>query len=626
MKKIKVWYNSLGITVKYIFIIIVIAIPLIVGAVYTSSKNDDMDYYGISFNIVQAERMRTFLVSNYVQQIYTGNIDGDSNQVTYAENVLNEQIPIYLEHIDYLKYGDSFLNLPPASNDEIIEKLEIIIPMMDNYTDAAQKVIDDPTDTVSRDYVVDNALLLDKEMYELTVLYESIYITGYNQLSSMSVLVVLVTVFILVSSLLLLRILRKNEYFAKYDYLTKVRSRSLIFDDIKNLKADNFTVFYIDIKSFKQINDVYGNLIGDEILIEFAERLKHLSNTEYVYRYAGDEFVILIEGEEFSSKYVANIENYKNMLLVPFIDGKGRKHILRISMGVVLNNVGMDDFEKKINLAMDLQFDSANYKLKPMICDTFEKTQSRIELKNAIETAIEKKQIVAYFQPLFKRDGTLKGFETLARWHFNGKVINPGTFIPLINRNGMGFELDMFMIELVGEAYGLIQNANKDIDPYISINLAIDTINNVKISDLIKSLDKTNDKRENIILEILEDVIIGDKTRSKLAELKRAGYQIALDDFTTGATSFEYLKIPEIDYIKIDKQVLKGLEGEGSNNIILEDLIKMIHSSNKQVIIEGVETLEELTIMRDLNVDVIQGYYYAKPLPIKEAVEFLKKL
>ena len=625
MIKIRDWWMSLGITVKYIITITLIVIPFVIGAVYTSSKNDDMNYYGVSFNIVQAERMRTFLVSSYVQQIYNGNEEGDAFLVNSATALLEEQLPIYESHFEALIDGDTQLGIKAADNSRIIAQLEIITPLIEDYIEAAQNVIDDPTDTVSRDYVIDNTLIIDSTLYQLTILYENIYLSSYDQLSSLSVMTILVTVFILGFSLFLLKVLRKNEYYAKYDILTKVRSRSLIFDDILKLKADDFTVFYFDIKNFKQINEIYGNNIGDDILVEFARRLKEICKSEYVYRFAGDEFVIFTDDDELTEYYMNNIETLKEQLLMPFIDNKGREHILSVSMGVVTRNVGITDFEKKINLAIDLRYDSANYKLKPMICDTLEKTESRIEIKSAIHTAIEDNQIIAYFQPLFTKEGTLKGFESLARWHFKDKVISPGVFLPLINRNGMGFELDMQMIESVAREFNRLQEIKQDLSPYVSINLTIDTINNVKIADLIARLDNITTMHGNIILEILEDVVIGSKTRSKLAELKKAGYKIALDDFTTGATSFEYLKIPEIDYVKIDKQVLKKLE-EGKSKVMLHDLINMIHTSDKQVIIEGIETKEELDIVTELGVDVIQGYYYSKPLPIKQALEFLEKL
>ena len=102
MKKIYKWYSSLGITIKYITIVVIIVIPFAIGAIYTSSKNDDMDSYGISFNIVQVERMRTYLISDYVQQLYTGEAEGDTAQVYNARSTLNAEIPIYEEHIDYL--------------------------------------------------------------------------------------------------------------------------------------------------------------------------------------------------------------------------------------------------------------------------------------------------------------------------------------------------------------------------------------------------------------------------------------------------------------------------------------------------------------------------------------------
>ena len=626
MKKFFEWWSSLGITVKYIITIILIIVPFVIGAVFTSSKNDDMDYYGVSFNIVQSERMRTFLVSDYVQRIYIRDEEGKPFEVFQATLILEQQLQIYDFHIKSLKNGNEELGLIKTTNPQIVEKINSVIPLINDYVTAANNVINDPADTTSRDFVIDNALIIDNKLYELMSLYEDIYLSDYNLLSSMNFMIVLITLSVVGFSFFLLKVLRKNEYYANYDILTGLRSRSLIFDDIVRLNAEDFTVFYIDIKNFKQINDIYGNEIGDAILVEFATRLKQLTETDYIYRFAGDEFIVLVDDNAISKRFIEDADELKKHLLEPFVDLKNREHYLNISLGIVSKNVGITDFEKKINLAIDLRYDSANYRLKTIICDTKETTQNRIDLKNSIATAIEDNQIEAYFQPLFTSDAKLKGFEALARWNFNNQIIMPGTFIPLINRNGMGFELDMKMIELVGNEFNKLQEASPDLSPYVSINLTIDTLNNVKVSELIEKLDTITTMHNNILLEILEDVVIGKKTRAKLTQLQQAGYNIALDDFTTGASSFEQLKLPEIDYVKIDKQVLKGLQEENNNNEILLNLIEMIHTSDKQVIIEGIETKGELEIMTALNVDIIQGYYYSKPLPINKAVEFIKNL
>ena len=123
MNKARDYWNSLGITVKYVITITLIIIPFILGALFTSSKNDDMNYYGISFNIVQTERMRTFLISDHVQRISSGELDGDSYQVLFSTGLLNEQLPIYENHIVSLRDGNNELDLPKVENEEISLKL-----------------------------------------------------------------------------------------------------------------------------------------------------------------------------------------------------------------------------------------------------------------------------------------------------------------------------------------------------------------------------------------------------------------------------------------------------------------------------------------------------------------------
>ena len=181
------------------------------------------------------------------------------------------------------------------------------------------------------------------------------------------------------------------------------------------------------------------------------------------------------------------------------------------------------------------------------------------------------------------------------------------------------------MISKVGIAYKRIVEETNNTDFYVSINLAIDTIINVDVDDLIVQLEATKISKDKLLLEILEDVVIDGQTARKLEKIYNAGYKIALDDFTTGATSFEYLKLPIIDYVKIDKQVLKDIERDSKDYDLLKELVTMIHTSNKSVIIEGIETLKELDLVKEAGVDIIQGYYYAKPLRVEVAIEYLKK-
>ncbi len=624
MGKLLKWFSSLGITTKYIITIILIIVPFAIGGLYTQSKNDDMDHYGIGYNMVQNERLRTFVIADLVQRVVDGNAEGDSFKEANSILMLQTELPIFEDTIDSLRYGDEELGLLEVEDQDIIDRLDVLIVLVDQYVESSEKVMADPTDVVSREETIDLTYQIDNELFHLAVLYESNYHTGYESLSFINFFVAMITVMFLIFSLFLVRILRKNEFYAKYDTLTKVRNRNLIFEDIEQLNADDYHVIYIDLKEFKLINDVYGNETGDDILVLFANRLRQFCNTNSIYRFAGDEFVILKKNDS-TMDILYDIANFREKLAEPFIDNRNRNHFINISMGVVTSGVGITDFEDKISLAIDLRYDSGNYKLKTMICDTFEKAEVRINLKKRIYNAIENSEISPYFQPLVWADGRIKGFESLARWNLHGEIINPGAFIPLVNRNGMGFELDMKMIEEVGKVANKLIDASPNKDIHISINLAVDTLNNVNVSELIEKMDSAGVSSNHIIFEVLEDVIIGEKTRSRLKKLKEAGFKIALDDFTTGATSFEYLKHEEIDFVKIDKQVLKGLEAGHTNSIVLSDLVKMIHNAGKLVIIEGVESKEELYILREIGVDIIQGYYYSKPMKLKDAIIYLEK-
>ncbi len=618
------WFTSLSITVKYIVTIILVIIPVIFGAVYTANQNDDMDYYGLSYNLVQTQRMRTIIIADFSQRLFEENANFNTFEVNQIETMMNDELTKYEDTLNMLVEGDSASGMRAADDPVIIHQLEHIQPMIDEYILNAKALIEDPTNTVLKEAILDETYEIDYQLYQLMILYENTYILGYQSLSTFSFLVIVVTILFLGFSLFLLRVLRQNEFYANYDNLTRLRSRASLFQDTQKLNPELYRVIYMDIKNFKLINDVYGNAVGDDILIQLAKRVQSMFGEKKVYRFGGDELAIICHEKGFFS--LEQVSSFRRTLLEPFTDNRGRQHTINLSLGIVDAHVGIEDFEQKINLAIDLCFDSSLYKLKPMICDNTGSTAKRIKLKESIITAIQNNEIKPYFQPLHWANGEIKGFEALARWDLGGQIINPGSFLPLVNRNGMGYELDMKMVELVAQSLSTLFSTRTDLSLHVSINLAIDTLINIQVERLIDILAGYGIKGENIIFEILEDVIINDKTRLKLKTLKENGFQIALDDFTTGATSFEYLKFEEIDYVKIDKQVLEQIAVKDTYQHILLDLVNMIHTSHKKVIVEGVETKEELELLVKMGVDIIQGFYFSKPLELNHAAEYLSKL
>lgn len=626
MSKVFSWFSNLSLTIKYIFAIILIIIPIVFGALYTQSKNDEMDYYGASYNIVQSERIRTFLLADYSQTLFRADLENNTQLLINSEALLSDQITIYEEHIDILLYGSQELDLPAANNEEIIEALNILIIKVDTYIETIEILLDTPDDHDAIDYISSNTLALDQELYELGRLYESTYLTGYQQLSTMNFFIIVISLIIVLFALLQFRLVKKIEFQAKYDLLTRLYSRSSLYNDIAHLNPSEYGIIFLDIHHFKDVNYVYGPMLGDSILKELSQRIKEVFSTTKIYRFGGDEFVILLKGDTNCKNVVDNIDQIHFKLMEPFIDSKNRSHYLLYSIGFAGANIGFTSFEEKLKFAEDLRIDSRNYRLKPVICTDEDTCKKRRHLKNSIIKAIDNDQIQAFFQPLHYLDGSFKGFEALARWQLDDELISPGKFIPLINSNSMGYELDLKMIELVGKAYPELLNAKEAITPIISINLAVDTITNVNVQVIIDALQKTNIPVKNVVLEILEDVIISDKTRVKLAKLAEYGYTIALDDFTTGATSFDYLTLDEFNIVKIDQSVVKQLKTSTTKYEVLKDLIHMIHTSNKHVIIEGIETQEEIDAVSKLGVDVIQGYYYTKPLPLDEAIKYVQSL
>ncbi|BCD61038.1 MULTISPECIES: bifunctional diguanylate cyclase/phosphodiesterase [unclassified Nitratiruptor] len=423
---------------------------------------------------------------------------------------------------------------------------------------------------------------------------------------------------------------------AFYDPLTNLANRAKFLHTLEEFialgkrKEFHFAILFIDLDNFKEINDTLGHDIGDKLLQEFAKRIKNeLREEDIAARQGGDEFVILLPNVSSGEAALEVACRLKNSFEEPVAISS---HSLTISF-----SIGIALFPQDAKNAIELlkAADIAMYKAKEKRnnCILFqEKMQSealeKLILKKELQQAIANNELILYLQPkISKQTHQVKGFEALIRWiHPKKGFIPPFKFIPLAEESTLIIPLTEWIFQEVNSILDKFQQEN--IQASIAINISA---RHFATKQLIKQIT-TNIKKEYIQrglieLEVTESAVMEDinKAMHYLQELHSFGIKVSLDDFGTGYSSLQYLKKLPIDTIKIDKIFIDHIIDDNKDQAIVESTIEMADKLGMDTVAEGVETKEQAQFLEQIGIDYIQGYYYAKPMPFEEVLQFLKK-
>ena len=420
---------------------------------------------------------------------------------------------------------------------------------------------------------------------------------------------------------------------ANYDSLTSLANRYYFNNRIKQL-VDNpdsaFTLLIVDLDGFKEVNDIYGHAVGDELLIQAAARMREvLRDDDLLARLGGDEFAIIINKRSQSSELLTIAERLRQTLETHYTL---TNHTVRASASIGGARFPCDTNNKdSLLIYADTAMFAAKQSGKNSVHFFNEslsnELEKRTQLKQKLQAAIDNEEFELYYQPQINQfSNQITGFEALIRWFQpDGTAIAPDVFIPEAERNGSIIQIGGWVLSSACKQ-AAIWHETGFFSGNISVNVSADQITRADfVNDVEQALKQNGLSPKYLELEITESVLVDntDLTLDILTKLRILGVTIALDDFGTGYSSLNYLTTFPIDTLKIDKSFIHSLEIEAPTRIVLKNIYTLAADLSMKVIAEGVETEAQLQILASLQGQIIQGFYYSAALSAKDATKLL---
>ena len=399
-------------------------------------------------------------------------------------------------------------------------------------------------------------------------------------------------------------------------------------------RSEPFTLVSIDLNDFKSINDTMGHDTGDEVLKTVANRWKDLANskktgtTDFVARISGDEFILIISGYKSENDIKNTLSIYRSNLEKK-ITIDDCDYFLTACFGYVLCPEDSDIIDNLFTFSdavlHEVKKNGTGSRIMRFVPEVFN-NEKALELERKIRTALNEDKIFYHLQPQFDLNHKLRGFEALARMKDdNGNFISPVEFIPVAEKTGLVDRIDMCVFE---QAAQFIKSATTDTgaDILLSINVSVrHLMKNNFIEDVKRVLTKYNVPPSQIEIEITESIMIdsAEQALQRIDELKQMGMKVAIDDFGTGYSSLSYLTNFPSDLLKIDKSFIDNMDQNESSRQYVAMIINIGHTLNLKVISEGVESPDQIEVLKDIGCDYIQGYVWGRPMPPEDAYKLV---
>ncbi|MDJ0770797.1 MAG: EAL domain-containing protein [Ilumatobacter sp.] len=422
-------------------------------------------------------------------------------------------------------------------------------------------------------------------------------------------------------------------YQANHDALTGLPNRFAVLEHLDQRLAaadDNIAVLFIDLDSFKSVNDAQGHAAGDRVLTDIAATLsKSVREGEFVGRLGGDEFIVVSEHFSQTTDVVAlghriirEVEQPRNY--------DGQLFVLSASVGVTVPEPGTS--------ALDAlrQADNAVYQAKQhgrgrvefYDATMQERVDREAELELALRHAVRNEELVLHLQPTVDlTTSKIDGAEALVRWNRPGHgMVPPGDFIPLAERSSLVFEIERWVLTKVCRILVDWRDRQPDVRRRIAVNISgRHLIEGDLLADVDAALSLTGADPQMLELELTETQLLEDLDQATeiLEALRGRGITIAVDDFGTGYSSMTYLRHLPIDAVKIDRSFVARATEHGYDSTVIEALLTIGRTLNLTVVAEGIETDEQFDYLQARGCNRAQGFLLARPMPVDQAEEMI---
>ncbi len=395
------------------------------------------------------------------------------------------------------------------------------------------------------------------------------------------------------------------------DQLTGLPNRRALMDDLS--KQSEALVAIVNIDDFTEINDLYGHRAGDIILKNFADTLREL-DVDRAYRISGDEFALIKNGKFHPDEAKVFLSSVRTKIERTHFYYEENRVDIRVTVGCTVEEAPMIE-------QADMALKEARKQRKPIMIFSSEwnletKYRENIYWIREIKSALAQERIVPYAQPLYDVEGRkVKGYEVLVRLvKEDGEVVSPYKFLPLAQKSHQYQFMTMRVVEL---SCAFFKNRK---DMTFSINLSVEDILNPETVSYIKERILHHGVAHRVIFELLEseNIEIFPEVERFVNEMKDLGCQIAIDDFGTGYSNFSYLIKLKADFIKIDGSLIRNIHNDKNAQVIVEAIIDFAKKLGIKTVAEFVSNEMIYEKVRELGIDVAQGYYIQEPMPIED--------
>lgn len=411
------------------------------------------------------------------------------------------------------------------------------------------------------------------------------------------------------------------------DELTGLRTKSAFFEDLRNADLSEYALIYVDLDDFGRVNDVYGDEAGDEFLKVIALKMLNLGDYTTTYRIGGDEFLVvttnLLEGDG---------ELLRSRFDSPVMHGNASCNI-HASFGLIeckdFPEADLKSLVKYAKFAMT----QAKYQGKNILVKADKLIEAMYLEKQDIEQSIccseHNNEFVPHFRPFVDTfNGSIVGFETLARWYHKGKIIKPEKFLQIAMYTGKIYDIDVQMFEETVRFLKHLQDTRKLQKGFKGLsNFSTYTLARIDLEVIMNVLDKYNVKSRDIIIEVTEDCFDDQKAFDMMQALSKEGFYVAIGDFSASNSSIYYLPSLDINILKISKKLIHQLnkDQEFTRTVsVYKFIIDLAEKLHLRVVSEGIDSKENLKLLKGLNVHIGIGPYFSRAVPEPQFIELLK--